>query len=348
MTAETIDPDTLEPGAPESGRRVRKRLVRPIPMEGDDGLFSQTWFPVALSDEVQKGQVVGKDFLDGRIVIFRGENGKISVTSAYCPHLGADLSVGAVVGNNIQCAFHKWEYDQEGWVARTGVGDPAPPAACLFLFPSQERYGIIWAFNGEEPLWDLFDFEKSDEDLAFRPFNTDVYTCDPWIFSANTPDIQHIKAVHGIQFKMPDPHDAVEWDEFGFRMQIEAIHQRGEELAWNVGLRGTSTFIQEGMVDDWWMGVAAGFACPRPGTHIVYLAIAVDKSDGTPEGDALVEQRLSFGAELLGRTAAEDKPILDSIHYKPGALTRGDTSLARWLNLIRKYPRAHPSRDFIN
>jgi hypothetical protein len=122
----------------------------------------------------------------------------------------------------------------------------------------------------------------------------------------------------------------------------------GEDLDWNVGIRGTSTFIQEGSVDGWWMGVVAGFACPRPGTHIVYLAIAVKKGDGTAEGDRQVDERLTFGTELLARTAREDKPILDTIHYKPGALTRGDTSLARWLDIVRNYPRAHPSRDFIN
>ncbi|MBO9375604.1 Rieske 2Fe-2S domain-containing protein [Sphingomonas histidinilytica] len=335
--------------APTAGRkRERRRLTRPVPMEGDNGVFSQTWFPIALSSEVAQGQVIGRDFLDGKVVVFRGENGQVTVASAYCPHVGADLSVGAVVGNHIQCAFHRWEFDQEGWVAKTGVGDPPPPAACLYVFPSQERFGIIWAFNGDEPLWDLFDFEFPDSELEFRPFKTDVYTCDPWIFAANTPDIQHIKAVHGIRFKMPDPHDAVEWDPYGFRMRLAAIHQQGEDLDWNVGIRGTSTFIQEGSVDGWWMGVAAGFACPRPGTHIVYLAIAVKKGDGTPEGDRLVDERLTFGTELLARTAREDKPILDTIHYMPGALTRGDTSLARWLDIVRNYPRAHPSRDFIN
>ena len=51
---------------------------------------------------------------------------------------------------------------------------------------------------------------------------------------------------------------------------------------------------------------------------------------------------------LLARTAAEDKPILDSIHHKVGYLTKDDASLAKYFNFLRKYPRAHPSRDFIH
>lgn len=334
---------------PERQRRprVRKRYVNPIPMEGDNGVFSQTWFPIALSTEVAAGQVIGRDFLDGRVVVFRGDNGEARVMSAYCPHVGADLSVGKVVGDRIQCAFHKWEYDQDGWCVKTGIGDPPPPVACLYLFPSIERFGIIWVFNGEEPLWDLFDLEFPDSELTFRPLKTDLYTCDPWIFAANTPDIQHIKAVHGIRFKCADPHDEVEWQPYGFRMKVDAVHQRGENISWRFGIRGTTTFFQEGMVDDFWMGVQAGFSCPRPGTHEVFFAIAVKKSDGTAEDDARVDRELSFGIDLLSRTAAEDKPILDSIHYKAGTLTKGDTTLARWLDLVRNYPRAHPSRDFI-
>lgn len=332
----------------DRSRSGRRRFSNPVPMEGDNGVFSQTWFPVALSTEVEKGKVIGCDFLDGRIIIFRGDNDKVAVMSAYCPHVGADLSVGTVVGDRIECAFHKWQFDQKGWCVQTGVGDPPPPTACLYEFPVVERYGIIWAFNGDEPLWELFDFEFDDGDLSFSSFKTDTYTCDPWIFAANTPDIQHIKAVHGIRFNSADPHEIVEWQPYGFRMQVDAIHQKGEDLSWNVGIRGTTTFIQEGLVDGWWMGVAAGFSCPRPGTHEVYVCIAVKRGDGSPEADKLGKERLVFGTELLARTAVEDKPILDRIHYKPGTLTKGDATLARWLDIVRAYPRAHPSKDFIN
>ncbi|MEL7028859.1 MAG: Rieske (2Fe-2S) protein, partial [Pseudomonadota bacterium] len=122
-----------------------------LPAEGEDGLFSQTWFPVCLSSQVETGQVRGEAFLDGRIIIFRGEDGVARVMSAYCPHLGADLSVGSVVGNHVRCAFHHWEYNGDGACTRTAIGDPAPERARLFKFPTQERYGIIWAFNGETP-----------------------------------------------------------------------------------------------------------------------------------------------------------------------------------------------------
>ena len=85
----------------------RKRFVgKPIPAEGEDGLFSQSWFPVCLSTEVPVGTIIGRDFLDGRVIVYRGQDGVARIQSAYCPHLGADLWVGKLVGDRVQCTFH--------------------------------------------------------------------------------------------------------------------------------------------------------------------------------------------------------------------------------------------------
>ena len=57
----------------------RKRVSNPVPAEGADGLFTQSWFPMAWTSDVPKGKVIGKDFLDGRIIMWRGENGRLTV-----------------------------------------------------------------------------------------------------------------------------------------------------------------------------------------------------------------------------------------------------------------------------
>lgn len=323
----------------------RKRFVgKPVPFEGDDGKFSQSWFPICLSSDVPVGTVIGRDFLDGRVVIYRGQDGVARVQSAYCPHVGADLSVGTVVENRVQCAFHKWEYDENGMCVKTGAGLPPPPTACLYTFPTLERFGVIYVFNGHEPLWPIVDFEYPDNELVFEPFVSDVYECDPWVFAANTPDTQHIIAVHGFRFKA-DPQTMIEWQDWGFRMKVRAFHQNNEDLEWEAGIFGTSTFFQQGTVDGWWLGVAAGFSLPRPGKHQVFLSIGVRNVE--LDGGKTVRERLDIGKALLARTAAEDKPILDSIHYKVGHLTKADAALSRYFEFLRNYPRAHPARDFI-
>ena len=36
------------------------------------------------------------------------------VQVAWCPHLGADLSVGQIVDGRLRCAYHHWSFDGSG------------------------------------------------------------------------------------------------------------------------------------------------------------------------------------------------------------------------------------------
>ncbi|MFT4268725.1 MAG: Rieske 2Fe-2S domain-containing protein [Xenophilus sp.] len=333
--------DAQPPGTTAPRARPAPPRTRPIPREGEDGLFRQSWYPLCLSSEVPAGGVLGCDFLDGKVVAFRGQDGGLHVTSAYCPHVGADLSVGQVVGNRLQCAFHHWEYNGDGVCEKTGVGDAPPRSACLFVFPSQERWGIVWVFNGETPLFDLPGMGHPDEQLLVwsykypRPFHS-----DPWVFAANTPDMQHLKAVHGVRFEHGDPHDRIEWDPWGLKYNVKARHQGGVPIDWDLGLRGTGFFWRTGTYGDFWCAAVTGFGLPRPGMHQVYGAAMVLKGEGAQE-------RLERMRGITERTVGEDEAILDSIHYRQGTFTAADRTLARYLAIVRDFPRAHPSAPYI-
>ena len=133
----------------EDGSQQRRRPVsREFWREGDDGLFSQSWYPICLSSEAKQGEVIGRSFLDGEVIVFRGPDGRAHVFGAFCVHMGANLKEGDVVDNCIRCPYHHWQYDHTGACVKTGAGDPPPPSARLFEYPSQERWGLIFAFNG--------------------------------------------------------------------------------------------------------------------------------------------------------------------------------------------------------
>jgi nitrite reductase/ring-hydroxylating ferredoxin subunit len=311
-----------------------------LPAEGENGLFSQSWFPLCLSSDLPKGVVKGFDFLDGRVVAYRGENGIVRVSSAYCLHIGADLSVGKVVGNNIQCAFHRWEYDQNGVCVKTGFG-PAPPNTCLFQCPTQERLGIVWVFNGEEPLWDLMDLAYPDEELIFENLVTGPFNCDGWVFACNTADLQHVQVVHGIQFDIEAVVQRARWDKWGYMCEYEGTHKQGKPARFDRGIRGTSTFLQQGILDGWWLGIFAGFSLPRPGQHYAFAAICVHKDD--PQA----AEHLAYVRSFLQQIAEEDREILNTIRPRVGKLVRLDKQLAQYFRFLKNYPRAHPSAEFI-
>jgi nitrite reductase/ring-hydroxylating ferredoxin subunit len=317
------------------------RQRKPLPADGADGLYYQSWYPVALSNEVAAGAVIGRAFLGGKVAIFRTREGDVAVVSAFCPHLGADLSVGQVVDDNLRCAFHHWQYNAGGRCVRTGVGDPPPATARLFRFPTLERQGIIWAFNGVEPLFELPRYKKDGKSLVTRTFISETYACDGWAFACNTSDMQHLKAVHSFEFNHPDPHDLVSWHKWGFSYPLQAEHGLGPAIDWTVGITGCSVFMQEGLIDGWWLGALGGGSCPGDGTHQVYFSYSVEAG---PEA----EERLAYSHKLLVDTLAQDRDIINTMHFTPGTLTKSDKSLARFIEFLRGLPRAHPAVEFMS
>jgi phenylpropionate dioxygenase-like ring-hydroxylating dioxygenase large terminal subunit len=338
-------PDPMEPTPLR--RRVRGAAV---PAEGENGLFSESWFPICPSREVPPGAVVGKDFLDGRVVVYRGADGVARVLSAYCPHVGADLAVGNVVGNNLRCAFHYWEFNGDGNCERTGIGDPAPRNACLYRFHTREKFGLVWAFNGAEPWWDLPEFPVPESELAIDVrYDAPALPVDPWVICANTPDWQHIKVVHHVDFDFTDLYDRIEWTDHSMRYSFAGrmADGAGPEVAYNVGIFGTSIFHLHGTMNGQWYAVMTAFGLPRPGVTQNYFVLCVRKGDGSP-GD---EARIGFAHDSIFRLGksmtAEDRPILHTIRYAPGVMTRADRALSKYLDMVRRFPRSHPSADFI-
>jgi len=325
-----------------AGTARRMPTWQTVPAEGENGLFSQSWFPVSLAADIPPGKPVGIDFLDGRIVVWRRGDGSVAAMSAYCPHVGADLSVGRVVGDHLQCAFHHFEYDFSGQCVKTGIGDPPPPNACLFVYPTQERYGIIWVFNGETPLFDLPELPYGDDEVEREAFQFPMtFNCDPWVFAANTPDMQHLKVVHKVKFSVDDPHDLVRWHQYGHEFDYSGVHQGNVPLAQTTaGIRGTSIFYRWGMYGDFWRASVTGFGMPRPGQHTVYSCVSVLKGPKAREN-------LDTTLGISRRTIGEDKDILNTIHYRQGTLTKGDRTLAQFLRYLRGFPRAHPSGPYI-
>jgi phenylpropionate dioxygenase-like ring-hydroxylating dioxygenase large terminal subunit len=289
--------------------------------------------------------VLGVDFLDGRVIVFRGASGKVQVLSAYCPHLGSDLSVGEVQGDTVRCAFHHWQYDLDGVCVKTGIGDPPPPGACLFRFPTAEKHGLIWAFNGEAPLFALPDFPYPEDELVMKVESFDMlFPVDPWVLCCNTPDMQHIKALHNITFDQEDPDEAIEWTNHSMLYDFKGKHANGEPIEYRVGIYGTTIFYQSSVFNGRWFGFLAPFAMPRPGQTKTYMILVARKADGD---EAANEAFLDFAMDLEKKVVSEDVLIMQTIRFKPGTLTKSDKALAKFMQYLRNYPRAHPSAEFI-
>lgn len=334
---------------PSERKRVRPKR-KPIPAEGENGLFTESWFPVCLSKEVPKGKVVGRPFLDGRIVIYRPDDGIPRVFSAYCPHVGADLGAGKVVDDRIQCPFHHWEFNTDGWCEKTGIGDPPPKTACLYKFHSVEKFGFVWAFNGAEPWWEIPDYPVPEDEIAFLvDYDVPSMPIDPWVTCANTPDWQHLKVVHRMDFDHEKLFDEIEWTDHSMEYDIAAKleHGEGPPLNARIGIFGTSFFRLHGEFAGQWISALTGFHLQAPGRTQVYYSLGTKKSDGTPEDDARVVMAHTLLFQLAKSIVTDDRPILHTLKYAPGVMTPTDRALNKYLAMVRDFPRSHESADFI-
>ena len=327
-------------GAPSQPRRARHRMLN----EGEDGLFTQSWFVVCQSGEVKKGEVIGRGFLDGRVAIYRGANGKAQVLSAYCPHLGADVSYGFVQGNNLQCPFHFWEYDQSGKVVKTGIGDKPPAKACLFHFPTVERWGLIWAFNGATPLWDLPDLPFPDDELYITTVEIKHFAADPWVGCCNTLDLHHFIVLHKLKLRQEEVRDKdIRWSEYSVTYDLKAYHWNDVPVDYRFGIFGTSLFYQETLLGGKWFMALAAMAMPKPGYAVPYGIFATRKGKDMKESMAINHYSMTLEKDFY----EQDNRALSGIHFRAGMLLKRDRTLAKFLDHLKRQPRAHPSRNAI-
>lgn len=204
-------------------------------LEGDWTRLSQHWFPVAVAADVQDAPAPAR-LLDIELVLFRGPGG-VTVAGDLCPHRGMLLSRGSVVGGQIVCPYHGLHFAGDGRCTAIPSQPDAviPERLSLQVFPSIERYGLIWtSLAGAAP--DLPAFEAWD-DPAFQQI-----VC-PVIDIAGAPgrqvegflDVSHFAWAHAATFGDPEnpvvPDYTVQRTERGLRAEyVSNVSNYGPDL----------------------------------------------------------------------------------------------------------------------
>jgi phenylpropionate dioxygenase-like ring-hydroxylating dioxygenase large terminal subunit len=117
-------------------------------------MYINFWYPVALIDEVKNDKPLQVQILGLKFVAFRDTDGTPRVISDTCIHRGGSLGIGWVKDGRAICPYHGWEYDGTGKCTKipTQMDDQKLPArAKVDSYPTEEKYGIVFAFLGDLP-----------------------------------------------------------------------------------------------------------------------------------------------------------------------------------------------------
>jgi len=306
---------------------ARSSLARQHLTETEAG-YHRCWYAVCLASELEPGAIVGCDFLGTRVVAYRDPaTARPVVQSSWCPHLGADLSLGQIADGQLRCPYHHWSFDSSGKCSAIPAGDKIPDAARIFTYPSQQAWGIVWAFNGETADFAVPCIPDAGEDtIEFQAHRRGERGFATWIAVSNGVDFQHLRTLHGLPSTVMPDHLDVDAGGIQFCVDNNSYLQHGR-------ISGTNTFAQHLRVGGQDMFMLFTGAPISPGRSMGFYVTGVPKGAGP---------RMADVKSMVDRLSEEDAPVLSTIRFRRGLLTASDRHLARYFKYVDEFPTFLP------
>jgi nitrite reductase/ring-hydroxylating ferredoxin subunit len=304
------------------------------------------WFQVAYTNDLEAGGVVPLEYFGKHLVLFRTEDGEAHVLDAYCPHLGAHLGYGGkIVGNEIRCPFHAWQFTGDGVCSHIPYSEKIPKKAVVGCWPVNECNGLIMVWHhpdGEPPSFDLpilpeyGDPEWTDYETRrwkIRSRNQEM--------AENAVDAAHFRYLHGtknlppttIEPNGPHLHVQAETVSVAHGMEVKGaidvnLYGFGFTTTRFLGIVETLLVNSVTAIDEEWVDVRFSFMVKKVG----------GKSTTEGIGRAYIAE--------IERQLGQDIPIWENKkHIKPPILCDGDGPIGkyrRWCKQFYADPNAIP------
>jgi nitrite reductase/ring-hydroxylating ferredoxin subunit len=312
-------------------------------------VVAKGWYFGCLSREVPIEKAKSIDLCNQRIVLFRGEDGAVRALDAYCPHLGTDLGIGRVEGNQIRCFFHHWAFDQSGECVDIPCQATIPGHAKVRSYATAERYGVIWIYPDrvapvEVPTFD----ELRDREVTVSYDKPLQRNCHHHICMMNGIDAQHLRTVHGLSIAMNLELTENQPGQIDFTMSGEVPGNNPKErlVQWFLGdyysysmryangCAGLLTVMKDVRLVPPLHMIYAYKPLPNGRTEILPIYVTAKRSGAI---GWLKSQFLLFLTRLTYYfLRGEDGQIYDNIRFEPKALLPIDAPLVHYMNYVNQ------------
>lgn len=224
--------------------------------------------------------------------------------------------------------------------------DSIPPFAQTFAYPTEERYGAVWIFNGPQPLFPLPFFSGwSGDDLLGVCLKPQLLNCHPHVVTCNGLDVQHFKTVHRLDFA-EEPR-VEEPDDFRIRLRMK-IRLRGRTLFERflrllAGETVSATFTTWGGN----MATIEGQAGPIPllvlfthrplpvGRSASQTFLFVPRHHGLKRGFRIDLFLILTLKLIMGYILIKDRQLLDTLQFRTNPV-QADAPLAAFIRQVNK------------
>ncbi len=212
----------------------------------NQGLLGR-WYVVAKSADLKPGVPFAAKALGRDLVLWRAEDSAVHCVEDRCPHRGARLSSGRVVGNHISCRYHGVTIDRAGAI----VSVPALGKSGL------EGRKVVTAYAVEEAYDGVFVYFPSAEFTQTRPLAipsdltdpgntcflcTAQWDCNYRYIVENVVDPMHGIYLHGDTFTLAygSKTDKIEMQTTEHGFIVQRAGQRGINFDWVEMITNTS------------------------------------------------------------------------------------------------------------
>lgn len=307
------------------------------------------WFQIAYSDEIKAGDVKPLRYFGKDLVIWRSEEGELSVLDAFCPHLGAHLGHGGnVKGAEIECPFHAWRFGTDGRCTAVPYAKHVPRKAKVDPWHIKELANMVMCWHhadGQPPDWDIPDHipEWADEAGVRNDQWTEFETREWTIRSRNQEmaenavDSAHFHYLHGCT-NMPQSEASIDgpvlrvYSGTGMETPRGTVDGSVESLSYGFGL---AVVRFKGIVET----LNIGCTTPIDEDHVhLRFNFSVKNTAGANMARGVGR---AFVAEVT-RQLEQDIPIWENkIQYEKPLLCDGDGPIGlfrRWCTQFYSWP----------
>ncbi|WP_018908406.1 Rieske 2Fe-2S domain-containing protein [Salinispora arenicola] len=108
--------------------------------------FARGWHCLGLADSFRDGRPHAVEAFGTKLVVFADSAGALHVLDGYCRHMGGDLTMGAIKGDEIACPFHDWRWRGDGRCSSVPYAHRVPPRARTRSWHACEenRQLLVW------------------------------------------------------------------------------------------------------------------------------------------------------------------------------------------------------------